>query len=40
MKAGNWNSMSVKYPNIDRWFRELQARELWVKASAKAGTIP
>jgi glutathione S-transferase len=40
MKAGRWNDTFAKYPNVDRWFMELQARESWVKASAEAGTIP
>lgn len=40
MKAGKWNDTFVKYPNVDRWFKELQARESWRKASAEAGTIP
>lgn len=39
MKAGKWNETFVKYPNVDRWFKELQGRESWVKASAEAGTI-
>ncbi|KAF2704366.1 thioredoxin-like protein [Pleomassaria siparia CBS 279.74] len=38
MKAGKWNDTFVKYPNVDRWFKELQMRESWVKASAEAGT--
>jgi glutathione S-transferase len=40
MKAGGWKDMFTKYPNVDKWFKELQARESWVKASAEAGTIP
>lgn len=40
MKAGKWNDIFVKYPNVDRWFKKLQARESWVKASAEVGTIP
>jgi glutathione S-transferase len=40
MKAGKWNEIFLKYPNVDRWFKGLQARESWVKASAEAGAIP
>lgn len=39
MKAGKWNQVFVKYPNVDRWFKALQARESWVKASAQAGAL-
>lgn len=39
MKGGIWKDLFVKYPNVDRWFKELQCRESWVKASAEAGTI-
>ncbi|XP_014550034.1 hypothetical protein COCVIDRAFT_116750 [Bipolaris victoriae FI3] len=40
MKAGKWNEIFSKHPNVDRWFKGLQARESWVKASAQAGAIP
>lgn len=40
MKAGKWNKIFSKHPNVDKWFKGLQARESWVKASAQAGAIP
>ncbi|KAJ5988137.1 Glutathione-S-transferase [Penicillium waksmanii] len=40
LKAGRWKEVFEKYPNVDKWFRELQKRETWVKAAAEAGTIP
>jgi glutathione S-transferase len=40
LKAGKWNEMFLKYPNVDKWFKGLQARDSWKKASSQAGTIP
>jgi glutathione S-transferase len=39
LKAGRWKKVFEKYPNVDKWFRELQGRKTWVKAAAEAGTI-
>lgn len=36
LKAGKWKEVFEKYPNVDKWFRELQERETWVKAAAEA----
>ena len=40
MKLGKWNETFLKYSNVDRWFKELQAMDSWVKAAAEAGTPP
>ncbi|PLN83293.1 glutathione S-transferase [Aspergillus taichungensis] len=40
LMAGKWKELFEKYPNADKWFKELQGRETWVKAAAEAGTIP
>lgn len=40
LMAGKWKELFEKYPNVDKWFKELQGRETWVKAAAEAGTIP
>ena len=40
LMAGKWKELFEKYPNVDKWFKELQRRETWVKAAAEAGTIP
>lgn len=29
-----------KYPNVNRWFKELQERKGWTRAAAEVGTIP
>lgn len=39
LKSGRWKGAFEKYPNVDKWFRQLQGRETWVKAAAEAGTI-
>ncbi|KAH7341225.1 hypothetical protein BKA66DRAFT_517363 [Pyrenochaeta sp. MPI-SDFR-AT-0127] len=39
MKSGKWNEIFVKYPNIAKWFKELLARNSWLKASSEADTI-
>ncbi|PQE24819.1 Glutathione S-transferase protein [Rutstroemia sp. NJR-2017a BVV2] len=39
LKAGKWKEVFSKYPNVDKWFEELQERETWLKAAAEAGTI-
>ncbi|KAJ5780712.1 Glutathione-S-transferase [Penicillium paradoxum] len=40
LKAGKWKEVFEKYPNVDRWFKELQERESWVRAATEAGTVP
>ena len=40
LMAGKWKELFEKYPNVDKWFKELQGRETLVKAAAEAGTIP
>jgi glutathione S-transferase len=40
LKAGKWKDVFEKYPNTDKWFKQLQERDTWVKAAAEAGTIP
>ncbi|KAJ6137863.1 hypothetical protein N7471_004349 [Penicillium samsonianum] len=39
LKAGKWKELFEKYPNVDRWFKELQGRDSWVRAATQAGTI-
>ncbi|PQE03118.1 Glutathione S-transferase protein [Rutstroemia sp. NJR-2017a BBW] len=39
LKAYQWKEALAKYPNVDKWFKELQERETWLKAAAEAGTI-
>lgn len=39
LKAGKWKEVFEKYPNVDRWFKELQGRDSWVRAATQAGTI-
>lgn len=39
LRVGKWNELFEKYPNVDRWFKGLQARETWIKAAEVAGTI-
>ncbi|KAL8910260.1 MAG: hypothetical protein Q9171_004424 [Xanthocarpia ochracea] len=38
LKAFGYKGTFDKYPNMDKWFTGLQARETWVKAAAVAGT--
>ncbi|KAL8927915.1 MAG: hypothetical protein Q9172_001141 [Xanthocarpia lactea] len=38
LKAFGYKGTFEKYPNVDKWFTGLQARETWVKAAAVAGT--
>lgn len=40
LKAGRWNALFDKYPNVDKWFKSLQERETWVAAACAAGTLP
>ncbi|KAJ5959835.1 glutathione S-transferase [Penicillium vulpinum] len=40
LKADKWKEVFERYPNVDRWFKELQERDSWVKAATEAGTIP
>ncbi|KAF9888037.1 hypothetical protein FE257_009301 [Aspergillus nanangensis] len=39
LMAGKWKDVFAKYPNVDKWFKELQGRETWVRAASEAGTI-
>lgn len=39
LKLGKWNELFEKYPNVDKWFKALQARETWIKAAEVAGTM-
>ncbi|KAM3078139.1 Glutathione S-transferase hmp2 [Clarireedia jacksonii] len=40
LMSGKWKELFSKYANVDRWFKQLQERETWLKAAAEAGTIP
>lgn len=39
LMAGKWKEVFEKYPNVNRWLKELQERESWTRAAAEAGTI-
>ncbi len=39
LMAGKWAETFNKYEHVERWFKELQGRESWVKAAGEAGTI-
>jgi glutathione S-transferase len=39
LKAGKWKEVFSKYANVDKWFKELQERETWLKAAEEARTI-
>nr|B3FWR8.1 RecName: Full=Glutathione S-transferase hmp2; AltName: Full=Hypothemycin biosynthesis cluster protein hpm2 [Hypomyces subiculosus]ACD39752.1 glutathione-S-transferase [Hypomyces subiculosus]ACD39761.1 glutathione-S-transferase [Hypomyces subiculosus] len=36
LKAFGYQGTFEKYPNVNRWFSGLQARETWIKATAEA----
>ena len=38
LKSGKWERSFSKYPHVNRWFNDLQARETWVRAAREAGT--
>lgn len=39
LKAMKWKEAFSKYPNTDRWFRELQETKTWLRAASEAGTF-
>ncbi|KAF2012003.1 glutathione S-transferase [Aaosphaeria arxii CBS 175.79] len=39
LKAFGWKAAFERYPNVDRWFSELQERKSWIQAAAEAGTV-
>lgn len=39
MRAGKWRGLFEKHENVNKWFRELQGRESWVRAAREAGTV-
>ncbi|KAF2195990.1 glutathione S-transferase [Delitschia confertaspora ATCC 74209] len=39
LRAGKWRSIFERYGNVERWFKGLQERETWAKASGEAGTV-
>lgn len=38
LRKGKWRDIFEKYPYTEKWFKELQERETWIRAAAEAGT--